>query len=97
MLEKEVEKYLCKKVKELGGLCEKFTSPANRSVPDRIVTLFCGNVLFVELKSPTGKVSKAQQHDHQKRFDLGVNVYVLSSKDEVDQFIDYCKRIKSSC
>lgn len=93
MLEREIEKYLCKKIKELGGLCEKFTSPSRRSVPDRIITLFDGHVLFVELKSTTGKVTKAQAKDHLKRFDLGVTVYVLSSKDEVDQFIDYCKRI----
>lgn len=92
MLEREIEKYLCKKIKELGGLCEKFTSPSRRSVPDRIITLFDGHVLFVEIKSTTGTVSKAQANDHFKRFELGVTVYVLSSKDEVDQFIDYCKR-----
>lgn len=38
MLEKHVEAYLVKRVKEAGGLCEKFVSPANRSVPDRIVS-----------------------------------------------------------
>jgi hypothetical protein len=91
MLEKEVEKYLCKQVKEIGGLCEKFTSPANRSVPDRLVTLPHGLMMLVECKSPTGAVSKAQQHDHATRFKLGVQVNVLSSKDEVDKFIFDCK------
>ena len=92
MLEKEIEKYLCAQVKEIGGLCEKFTSPSNRSVPDRLVTLPHGLMLLVELKT-TGKLpTKAQLHDHDIRFKLGVQVNVLSSKDEVDRFIFDCKR-----
>lgn len=93
MLEKEVEKYLCKRVKEIGGLCEKFTSPSNRSVPDRIITLPEANILFVELKSSAGEVSKAQKHDHLKRLYLGVHVHVINSKEQVDQFISHCQRM----
>ena len=33
MLERDVEKALCKRVKELGGKCEKFVSGNNRAVP----------------------------------------------------------------
>jgi hypothetical protein len=39
MLERTIEAALVRRVKELGGLCEKFVSPGRRSVPDRIVTL----------------------------------------------------------
>lgn len=39
MLEKKVEEHLCKRVKELGGIAYKFTSPQRRSVPDRLVLL----------------------------------------------------------
>lgn len=37
MLECVVEKHLITKVKELGGIAYKFTSPQRRSVPDRLV------------------------------------------------------------
>ena len=51
MLEKEIEAYLCKRIKQLGGMCEKFTSPQKRSVPDRIITLPNNNIIFVETKA----------------------------------------------
>jgi hypothetical protein len=37
VLEKQVEAYLIKRVKELDGKAYKFTSPAHRGVADRIV------------------------------------------------------------
>jgi hypothetical protein len=45
MLEKDVEQALVRRVKALGGLCEKFVSPGRRSVPDRIITLPGGEFL----------------------------------------------------
>lgn len=39
VLEKTIEAYLVHKVKAIGGVAEKFTSPNRRSVPDRIVWL----------------------------------------------------------
>ena len=47
MLEKQIEQALLRRVKELGGMCEKFTSPGRRAVPDRIVTLPGGQIIFV--------------------------------------------------
>lgn len=71
MLERDIEAYLVKRCKEIGALCEKFTSPQRRSVPDRIIT-FRGRVLFVELKATGKKPTEAQVRDHQKRWDVGV-------------------------
>lgn len=39
LLERVVEAHLIKKVKALGGMAVKFTSPQRRSVPDRLVLL----------------------------------------------------------
>jgi hypothetical protein len=39
VLEKQIEAYLVKRVKEAGGIAYKFTSPQRRSVPDRLVLL----------------------------------------------------------
>ena len=35
--EKDVEQYLCKRVKEMGGKAYKFVSPGNAGVPVRLV------------------------------------------------------------
>jgi hypothetical protein len=93
MLEKQVEKYLCDKVKEIGGLCEKFTSPGRRAVPDRLITLPENNISFVELKAPGRKATAAQERDHEKRRALGVKVYVLNSIKQVDDWIEDVTRI----
>jgi hypothetical protein len=61
MLEKEIEKYLVKRVKDLGGVAYKFVSPANRGVCDRIVVL-PKRVIFVEVKQPKGKLTELQKH-----------------------------------
>lgn len=46
VLEKTIEAALVKRVKALGGMAEKFTSPAKRSVPDRLVTLPGGKIIL---------------------------------------------------
>ena len=51
MLESEIEKYLVKRVKQIGGKAYKFTSPAHRGVPDRILVLPRGHVIFCEVKN----------------------------------------------
>lgn len=86
MREKAIEQALIKKVQSLNGLCEKFTSPGKRSVPDRIVTLPKGRVIFVELKAPGKEPTVLQRRDHAKRRMLGCDVRVISSIEEVDAF-----------
>lgn len=86
MLESKIEKELVKKVKSLGGKCEKFTSPNNRAVPDRLVTLPGNIIIFVELKAPGKKPTKLQEKDHRERRELGCDVRVIDSLEAVDAF-----------
>ena len=86
MLERDIEKALVARVKELGGLCEKFVSPGRRSVPDRIVILPGGRIIFVELKAPGKKPTLLQIRDHWRRHDLGCDVRVIDNLDEVGRF-----------
>lgn len=79
MLEKTIESALVKRVKELGGMAEKFTSPQKRSVPDRLVTLPNGRIIFVELKAPNKKPTPKQQLDHDRRRALGCDVRVIDN------------------
>lgn len=60
MLEKTIEAKLRDGVKELGGLCYKFTSPGSTGVPDRVVLMPGGRVYFVELKTDKGRLTKLQ-------------------------------------
>lgn len=57
--EKDVEKYLIDRVKEINGKTYKFTSPTSAGVPDRIVICSRG-VFFVEVKTPNGRLSPRQ-------------------------------------
>jgi hypothetical protein len=86
MLERDVENALVRRVKKLGGLCEKFTSPSARSVPDRIVTMPGGVIIFVELKAPGKKPTELQKRDHARRRALGCDVRVVSTKEDADAF-----------
>lgn len=79
MLERDVERALVRRVKVLGGLCEKFTSPGRRSVPDRIVTLPGGRIIFVELKAPGKRPTDLQTRDHARRRALGCDVRVIDT------------------
>lgn len=86
MLEKQIEQALVRRVKELGGMCEKFTSPGRRAVPDRIVTLPSGRIIFVECKAPGKTPTITQQSDHERRRLLGCDVRVIDSLEAVHAF-----------
>ena len=86
MLEKDIENALVRRVKTLGGMCEKFTSPGRRSVPDRIITLPNGKIVFVEVKNVGKKPSALQLRDHERRRDLGCDVRVIDNMDDANAF-----------
>lgn len=86
--ESTIEEYLRKQCKKRGWLCEKFTSPAKRSVPDRIVTAPGGRIFFVELKAPGKKATTLQNKDHETRRNLGCFVTVIDTKVGVDVLLE---------
>jgi hypothetical protein len=86
MLERDIEKALCKKVKELGGTCEKYTSPSRRSVPDRLIMLPDKRIIFVECKAPGKVPTIAQKNDHDRRRAMGFDVRVIDSMEQINAF-----------
>ena len=86
MLEKDIERAFVARVKFLGGMAEKFTSPGRRSVPDRLVTMPGGQIIFVELKAPGKKPTDAQQRDHDRRKALGCDVRVIDTMEAARAF-----------
>jgi len=85
-LEKKVEAYLTKRVKEKDGMSLKFISSVT-GVPDRIVLLF-NQVFFIEVKNAVGKLSARQELMHHEMRLRRAKVCVIRSFDEVDAFID---------
>ncbi|MCC8136238.1 MAG: VRR-NUC domain-containing protein, partial [Ruminococcus sp.] len=83
MKESRIERHLVDGVKKLGGMCIKFTSPGTPGVPDRIILTADGRIIFVELKTETGRLAKIQRYvigELQKR---GADVRVVKGLDEV--------------
>jgi hypothetical protein len=61
VLEKDLEKKIVIKAKKLGYIADKYASPSNRGVPDRIFISESGKLFFVEFKSKKGKLSELQK------------------------------------
>ncbi|HCR3337270.1 TPA: VRR-NUC domain-containing protein [Morganella morganii] len=76
-----IERHLVNEVKKAGGIAYKFVSPGRRAVPDRLVLLPGGKVIFVECKAPGEKPRPDQLREHARLFALGHQVVVLDSKD----------------
>ena len=72
ILEHEIESYLIREVKKLGGECVKFIPEQRNGMPDRIVMLPGGILFWVETKKPKGgKLSAIQKVQHEKLRRLG--------------------------
>lgn len=88
MEESKIERYLKKQVELLGGLALKFVSPGVSGVPDRIVLLPQGKVIFVELKAPGKKARPIQEYRIKEIRALGFRVEIIDSIEKADKFIE---------
>lgn len=88
MLEREIEKKFKSALEAKGCLVYKFASPNCRGVPDRIVITDTGKVLFVELKTEKGVLSKLQKVQIKKLLAYGQKVFVLYGLQEVEEFVN---------
>lgn len=86
MNENVVEKRLIKEVEKVGGKAWKLVCPGISGVPDRIVLLPLGRIIFVELKAPGKKRRKRQEYVGRILEDLGFRVEVIDSIDGVLKF-----------
>ena len=87
-LERTLEKRFVSEIKKRGGLAIKMPGNIMTGIPDRLVILPGGRIVFVELKRDTGRVSKIQAHVHKLLLDLGCHVEVLFGRDQIDEFLD---------
>lgn len=86
-LEKDIERNLRKIVERHGGLCLKWICPGWSGVPDRIVLLPGGKILFAELKRPKGGiVSDLQSWWHRKLAALGFDCWLIFDEKDLRAF-----------
>ncbi len=80
MLERDIESWSSRKAKAAGWWNRKFTSPGNRSVPDRIFGRN-GRAMWVEFKATGQKPTELQSEEHRLMRAHGLTVYWTDSRD----------------
>jgi hypothetical protein len=100
--EREVERYLVKRVKELGGEVRKVAWVGRQGAPDRLVMLpeyrtgFAqgAETIWVELKNPKTIVSfpanaheRAQAREHERMRRLGQHVEVIGTIEQIEKLL----------
>jgi hypothetical protein len=101
MRESDIEKYLVKRVKELGGMCPKVEWVGREGAPDRVVMLPerfdadpYDHTIWVELKNPdtiktfpANAHERAQAREHQRMRAAGQRVEVIGTIEQVDEVL----------
>lgn len=91
-MEKDIERWLGNQLKKLGCIYMKFVSPGNDGVPDRIIVLPGGSVVFVELKYTNGKLMANQRVQISRLRKQGASVSVVTGKLGATLFVDDIRR-----
>lgn len=84
--ESDVETYLVRRVRRIGGECFKIISPGRVGMPDRLVILPGGEVVWVEVKCERGVVSPVQQRMHKRLKELTQEVKVFWSMAQINRY-----------
>jgi hypothetical protein len=95
MRERDIEAYLVRQAKALGGEVRKVQWIGRRGAPDRIVMLpdyrtsFAQGpeTVWVELKAPGEKVKPHQAREHARMRCMGQRVEVVDSLERVDEVL----------
>lgn len=95
--ESDIEKYLVKQAKALGGECRKVQWLGRSGAPDRLVMLpegfgaymeyKPGRTTWIELKAPGKKPEPHQLREHARMRKMGQRVEVVDSYARVDEVL----------
>lgn len=102
--ERDIEKHLVQRVKELGGECRKLRWIGRTGAPDRLVMLPALNLIYgaparertiwVELKAPGVLPEPHQLREHTRMRRMGQRVEVVDSFLAVDQVLGINHKLK---
>ena len=92
MKERDIEAYLVKRVKAMGGEVRKVQWVGHRGAPDRLVLLRdtwhgATSAVWVELKAPGAKAEPHQLREHDRMRGMGQHVVVVDSLAGVDDLL----------
>ncbi len=97
MRERDIERHLVRRVKELGGEVRKVKWIGRRGAPDRIVmlpecynnsfTTLDGMTCWVELKAPGVPAEDHQLREHKRMRKMGQHVVVIDSIEGVEELL----------
>lgn len=96
MRERDIERYLVKRVKELGGEVRKVKWLGRAHAPDRVVMLpeeewdkwsVPREAIWVELKAPGEKLRPGQLREHERMRRMGQRVVVIDSIEGVEELL----------
>lgn len=95
--ERDIERYLVKRVKALGGEVRKVAWQGRAGAPDRLVMLpevhndrtgaVYGGAWWVELKAPGVKPEPHQLREHERMRAMGQRVVVIDSTEGVEELL----------
>ena len=88
LYERTIEQKLAARVRAMGGIAPKFTSPGFDGMPDRLVLWPGGRMGFVELKAPGKKQRALQMARHKLLRRLGFKVYVIDEINQIDGVLE---------
>lgn len=90
VLESSIEKDCGKYAKKLGFVHRKFSSPGNRSVPDRIYIhpKFPGRLFFIEYKAPGKTFTPAQLSEANLLRTAGTRVFLADTVELGKRILD---------
>jgi hypothetical protein len=91
--EAQIEAAACRWAIDNGWLSYKFTSPARRSVPDRMF-IKESRVVFVEFKRPGGKLTEGQEREIKRLQDAWAEVHVCWSVQEAKEVLQYGAKVR---
>jgi hypothetical protein len=91
--ESDIERYFKREVEKHGGLVWKFVSPGQAGVPDRVVLMPGGKVVFAEIKAPGKKPRPLQLAVIEKMARLGITTWVIDSRVLVQSFIEQYQKM----
>lgn len=91
MKESEIEKWLVGQIKALGGFADKYVSPGNPGVPDRIIVMPGGRIIFAELKTEIGRLSGIQKWQRERYQKMGVDFRLVKGMDAARKLVEELK------
>lgn len=89
--EKSLERYLAKRVKEMGGVALKYSNAGMVGYPDRVCLLPTGITVWVELKSKGEKPKRVQAVRFGQLERIGHHVYVCDCREAIDEMLNNYK------